>query len=99
MPFGLKNAPSIFQRKMDNIFGHLNYVMVYIDDILITSHILKEHYKHIKEVLKLCINNGIILSKKKKKIEDTKELQKKFRSFKLCSSIYKRFRKNYKIFI
>ena len=38
MPFGLKNAPSVFQRKMDNIFrNNDSFVVVYIDDILVFS--------------------------------------------------------------
>ena len=36
MPFGLKNAPAIFQRKMDNIFNdYKTFTYVYIDDILV----------------------------------------------------------------
>ena len=36
MSFGLKNAPQIFQRKMDKIlFEYSNFIIVYIDDILI----------------------------------------------------------------
>ena len=38
MLFGFKNAPQIFQRRMDNIFEDLNhYCLVYIDDILVFS--------------------------------------------------------------
>ena len=38
MPFGLKSAPRIFQRRMDNSFKDLNhYCLVYIDDILLFS--------------------------------------------------------------
>ena len=38
MPFGLKNAPSVFQRKMDNIFrDNDSFVAVDINDILIFS--------------------------------------------------------------
>ena len=34
MPFGLKNATSIFQGKMDNIFRENDlFVAVYIDDV------------------------------------------------------------------
>ena len=41
MPFDLKNAPQIFQRRMDNIFKDLNHCcLVYIDDILC----LFQHY-------------------------------------------------------
>ena len=39
MPFGLKNAPSEFQRIMNNIFNaHSKFCIVYIDDVLIFSH-------------------------------------------------------------
>ena len=34
MPFGLKNAPHIFQRMMDKIFSKYSFILVYIDDIL-----------------------------------------------------------------
>ncbi|KAJ1696376.1 hypothetical protein LUZ63_004888 [Rhynchospora breviuscula] len=38
MPFGLKNAPAIFQRKMDDCFrGTEDFIAVYIDDILVFS--------------------------------------------------------------
>ena len=38
MSFGLKNAPLIFQKKMDNIFrDNDSFVLVYIDDILAFS--------------------------------------------------------------
>ena len=38
MPFGLKNAPAIFQRKMDLIFKkYQKFVLVSIDDILVFS--------------------------------------------------------------
>lgn len=44
IPSGLKNALSIFQRKMDNIFGqYRNFVLVYIDDILVFSKTMQEH--------------------------------------------------------
>ena len=37
MPFRLKNAGATFQRLMDQIFGDLDFVFVYLDDILISS--------------------------------------------------------------
>jgi len=43
MPFGLKNAPQIFQRRMDNIFKDLNHCcLVYIDDILVFSKTIEQ---------------------------------------------------------
>ncbi|GKD72021.1 retrotransposon protein, putative, ty3-gypsy subclass [Tanacetum coccineum] len=38
MPFGLKNAPAVFQRKMDKCLkGTESFIAVYIDDILVLS--------------------------------------------------------------
>jgi deoxyuridine 5'-triphosphate nucleotidohydrolase len=65
MPFGLKNAPSIFQRKMDEIFLKHKFVLVYIDDILVFSKTLEEHLGHLKLVFSEFIKHGIIISKKK----------------------------------
>lgn len=50
--FGLKNAPSFFQRQMATILkGHEAYCMVYLDDIIIFSATFEEHLIHIKQVL------------------------------------------------
>ncbi|KAJ9543934.1 hypothetical protein OSB04_023641 [Centaurea solstitialis] len=39
MPFGLKNAPAVFQRKMDKVFkGTEGFIAMYIDDILVFSN-------------------------------------------------------------
>ena len=65
MPFGLKNAPSVFQRKMDNIFGTYNFITVYIDDILVASSTLEEHYNHLNKFFDLCEQHGLVLSKRK----------------------------------
>lgn len=50
MPFGLKNAPSSFQRVMDNILRKYLYknCFVYMDDVVIFSKSLQEHLNHIK---------------------------------------------------
>ena len=46
MPFGLRNAPAIFQRKMDQCFrGTEEFIAVYIDDILVFSPDMKSHTK------------------------------------------------------
>ncbi|KAL6227709.1 hypothetical protein ACLB2K_001666 [Fragaria x ananassa] len=66
MPFGLKQAPSIFQRKMDNIFKpYSDFCIVYIDDILVFSKTMNEHLKHLEQVCKLIVQKGIILGQKK----------------------------------
>jgi hypothetical protein len=37
LPMGLCNSPDIFQERMYEIFSDLEYVCVYIDDLLVTS--------------------------------------------------------------
>ncbi|GKC15007.1 retrotransposon protein, putative, ty3-gypsy subclass [Tanacetum coccineum] len=69
MPFGLKNAPAIFQRKMDKCFkGMEAFIAVYIDDILVFSKNEEEHAKHLSKMLKTCKDNGLVLSPTKMKI-------------------------------
>lgn len=66
MLFGLKNAPQIFQRRMDNIFKDLNYCcLVYIDDILIFSKTIEQHKNDVRAVTQRCIDHAIILGKNK----------------------------------
>lgn len=52
MPFGLKNAPSTFQRVMDEVLKDLQnkICMVYMDDIIIFSTGLQEHIQNLKLV-------------------------------------------------
>ncbi|GJT19081.1 Orf y [Tanacetum coccineum] len=69
MPFGLKNAPTVFQRKIDKFFkGTESFIAVYIDDILVFSKNEKEHAKHLGKMLKICEDNGLVLSPTKMKI-------------------------------
>lgn len=50
MPFGLKNAPSTFQRVMDNVLREYlhKFCFVYMDDIVCFSKSLEEHQQHLK---------------------------------------------------
>ena len=63
MPFGLKNVPQIFQRKMDKIFpDYSNFIIVYIDDMLICSSNEKDHENHLNTLITLYKEHGIVLS-------------------------------------
>jgi len=64
MPFGLSNAPSAFQRFMNDIFSDVLdiFVVIYLDDILIYSDNMNNHKKHVKEVLKRLRENRLYAS-------------------------------------
>ncbi|MBW0575146.1 hypothetical protein O181_114861 [Austropuccinia psidii MF-1] len=54
MPFGIKNAPSHFQRLMNDIFPEEpseGCLIIYIDDIIVCSKTWKEHMYRLFRVL------------------------------------------------
>jgi len=49
MAFGLKNAPSEFQNIMNDIFTpYTSFIIVYIDDVLVFSKSIDQHFKHLQ---------------------------------------------------
>ena len=54
LPFGLKNAPSTFQRVMDNVLReHIGTIcLVYMDDIIVFSTSLTEHIDNLSKIFK-----------------------------------------------
>ena len=52
MPFGLTNAPATFQRLMESCLGelHLNWCIIYQDDIIVFGHTPEEHLYRLKAV-------------------------------------------------
>ena len=73
MPFGLKNAPSTFQRMMNNVLReHVNKIcVIYMDDILVFSTSLQEHISNLEKIfttlrkanLKVSLNKSEFLKK------------------------------------
>lgn len=52
LPFGLTNAPSTFQRLIHSIFHDAldQYLLVYLDDLLVFSMSEEEHEMHLRTV-------------------------------------------------
>jgi hypothetical protein len=53
MSFGLCNAPTNFMLVMNDVFGPFldDFVIVYLDDIIIFNRTWDEHVRHVKQVL------------------------------------------------
>src|SRR5882672_8670886 len=53
IPMGLTNAPATFQAFMNHIFRDMTdiFVVIYLDDILIFSNSLEDHWIHVRCVL------------------------------------------------
>lgn len=67
LPMGLCNSPATFQTLMNRLFGHLydEFVIVYLDDILIYSEDKEKHLGHLNEVLKICDDNTLFIKPSK----------------------------------
>ena len=67
MPFGLKNAPSTFQRMMDQILSGIQGVelFVYMYDVVVYSSSLEEHANELKKLLGRLQTAGLTLQPEK----------------------------------
>ncbi|HEX8017342.1 MAG TPA: reverse transcriptase family protein [Flavobacterium sp.] len=75
LPFGVKNGPSEFQHIMNDIFNPFTeFIICYIDDVLIFSSSIEQHIKHLNIFKNVVIKNGLVVSAPKMKL-----FQKKIR--------------------
>ena len=67
MPFGLMNVGATFQRAMDIAFmGEKdNFVLIYLDDIIVYSKTDEEHLFHLRIFFEKCMKYGLSLNPKK----------------------------------
>ncbi|KAL4384307.1 hypothetical protein GQ457_15G015210 [Hibiscus cannabinus] len=67
MPFGLTNAPSTFQATMNDLFRPYlrNFVLIFLDDILVYSRAWQDHLIHVRQVLQTLRDNGFVAKRSK----------------------------------
>lgn len=64
VPFGLCNAPSAFMRFVNTILKYLikkGVIRIYIDDIIIATETIEEHFVVLKQVFKILVENHLQL--------------------------------------
>lgn len=62
MSFGLRNAAQTFQRFLDEVLRDLDFVYVYIDDIMIASETEEEHEEHLRLVFERLEKYGLVIN-------------------------------------
>ena len=63
MPYGLCNAPAMFQCLMQNCLGELNltYTLIYLDDMIVYSKTEEEHLVCLRAILEQFMEHGLKL--------------------------------------
>lgn len=62
VPFGLANAPRIFQKMMNKRLSALPFIRVFLDNILVFSNDESKHANHLNIVLDILIKNQMTIS-------------------------------------
>jgi hypothetical protein len=62
MPFGLKNAGQRFQRLIDRVLAGLDFVFIYLDDVIVGSATEEEHLQHLRLVFDRLQKFGLMLN-------------------------------------
>jgi len=67
LPFGLANGPAAFMRMMDRILASnpelRDFIIVYMDDVMIYSKSTEDHETHLRKCLGVCRQEGLKLKR------------------------------------
>ena len=72
LPFGIASAPEVFQRKCYEVFGDINGVGIYFDDLIITGETEEEHDNNLKNVLERASKYNLKFNKNKVQFKSQK---------------------------
>ena len=67
IPFGLMNAPGMFQKFMQSELEGMNndFCIPYMDDVIIYSNSFEDHINHLRKVLQRLREKGVKLKARK----------------------------------
>lgn len=67
MPFGLCNAPAVWQRLMDKVIGAdlEPFAFVYLDDVIILSSTFEQHLELLEKIFRRLYDAGLTINKDK----------------------------------
>lgn len=65
LPFGLTNAPSTFQRMMNNLLGDLTGTAAYLDDVVVVADDWDEHVLRLHRLFQRLQDAGLTIQLKK----------------------------------
>lgn len=65
LPYGVSNAPAIFQRIMDQVLQGLPGVVCFLGGILITGKLAEDHLQNVEAVLKRLQGRGLRVNRDK----------------------------------
>jgi hypothetical protein len=65
LPFGIKSAQEVFQKRISQSFGDLEGVETDVDDILVWGTTTEEHDQRLKKTLQRCEEINLTLNQSK----------------------------------
>ena len=74
MQFRLINIPAIFQKRINSVLGEYldEFIIAYLDNIIIYFNSKEEHFQYIKQVLQRLIDKKMLVAIKKCEFYTTK---------------------------